>query len=200
MVISTSKLRSCSQGKAAYDQYYASRIASENQLAGLHQAELTTQAAIYGLYAQSRAESDAGVASAGAMLDAMATLDVSEELKDQLRGALIVQQDIASIDMTPGINGAIFSAEALAEKLGTSLQIAQAIARVGGQAGSTGPDQARNQVRDALLPNGVARDSIVSTVNIGPRFSRSKTRTSGGRSGGSRTGGGRSKADEDQPR
>jgi len=74
------------QGKAAYDQYYASRIASENQLAGLHQAELTTQAAIYGLYAQSRAESDAGVASAGAMLDAMRTERPAARCSDRSAG------------------------------------------------------------------------------------------------------------------
>jgi hypothetical protein len=50
--------------KTAYQEYYQSRIASEQYLAKARAAELQEQAKIYGFYAQTRMESDAAATSA----------------------------------------------------------------------------------------------------------------------------------------
>jgi len=50
--------------KGGWEQYYQSRMASEENLASLRASELEQQASIYGLYARTRAESDAAVSSA----------------------------------------------------------------------------------------------------------------------------------------
>lgn len=57
--------------KAGYEQYYQSRIASEQYLANARAQELQEQAKIYGFYAQTRTESDAAATSAQAEITSL---------------------------------------------------------------------------------------------------------------------------------
>ncbi|MBU2867142.1 phage tail length tape measure family protein [Pacificibacter marinus] len=57
--------------KAGYEQYYQSRIASEEHLASLRTAEVQEQASIYGLYARTRVESDGAASSAQAQINTL---------------------------------------------------------------------------------------------------------------------------------
>lgn len=80
-----------------------------------------------------------------------------------------------------GMSKIIADAEILAEKLGTSFNIALALARIGGSGGASGPDQANEQSRNR---NNGGLDGIVSSMSLGP------STISGGSGGGSRRSGG----------
>lgn len=222
-------------GKSAYDQYYASRIASEDQLASMRARELSEQAAIYGAYAQTRTLSNQAVTESQDLLATMiaqnnlqiainqhgadsvqvtqlraaaerdafeellASMQVSEELKDQLRGAHIIAQDLSATNVGAGIDAAVGSAQALSDELGISLSIAARINNMSAasRAGVSGPDGAIASLQNEGRLGGGPLQDVVSRVNVGPRFNR-QPRVSGGagrRSGGAGgAGGGQSDA------
>ncbi|MVO16856.1 phage tail length tape measure family protein [Parasedimentitalea huanghaiensis] len=68
--------------------------------------------------------------------ETLATLKVSEGLKDELRAAFEEGQRLADLDMTPGVNGAAEAAARLVDRLGVSVELAGKLAGLGmGQPG-----------------------------------------------------------------
>ena len=72
----------------------------------------------------------------------------------------------------------ITDAQTLVEKLGIGLELAKAIARIGGSSGASGPDAAIQQTRDAYNINDLIANGIASVSNY------SSSSSSGGGSGG----------------
>jgi hypothetical protein len=81
-----------------------------------------------------------------------------------------------------GMPAIIADAQTLAEKLGISLELAKAIAKIGGSAGASGPDAAIQQTRDAYNMNDLIDRGIASVTNYQGYGSRS---SGGGGGGGS---------------
>ncbi|KXF92087.1 phage tail length tape measure family protein [Phaeobacter inhibens] len=63
----------------------------------------------------------------------LATLDVSEDLKDELRAAFEHQEAMAGLDIATGIGSAANEAQRLAQELGISLETAKRLAALGPQ-------------------------------------------------------------------
>ena len=76
----------------------------------------------------------------------------------------------------------ITDAQTLVEKLGIGLELAKAIARIGGSSGASGPDAAIQQTRDAYNMNDLIANGIASVSN----YSSPSSSSSGG--GGSSSG------------
>ncbi|MGH1416901.1 MAG: phage tail length tape measure family protein [Pelagimonas sp.] len=127
-----------------YDPYQTSRVASEQSLAlgqdllatMQHQNELTRIAVVHGADSVEMTEARAA-AERRAFEELLASQDVSEALKEELRGALEESQAIGGTDVGAGIRGAVTEAGALVKNLGISLKLAQRIASFGPQ-GMTG--------------------------------------------------------------
>jgi len=100
-----------------------------------------------------------------------------------------LSERLSSTTSTMGMPTIVSDAQTLVEKLGISLQIAKALARVGGSAGAAGPDGAVQQVRDAYNMNDLISQGLASVTSYGP-----STSSTGGGGGG---GGGGSRAAED---
>lgn len=69
--------------------------------------------------------------------ETLATLDVSEGLKEELRAAFEAGQDLADVDMVSGISAAAAAAYDLAQNLNISLNEAMTIMNLSAQVGST---------------------------------------------------------------
>ena len=77
----------------------------------------------------------------------------------------------------------ITDAQTLVEKLGIGLELAKAIARIGGSSGASGPDAAIQQTRDAYNMNDLIANGIASVS----KYSSSSSSSSGGGGGGGST-------------
>ena len=64
-----------------------------------------------------------------------------------------------------GMPAIITDAQTLMEKLGISLELAKAIAKIGGSSGASGPDAAIQQTRDAYNMNDLINKGIASVTN-----------------------------------
>ena len=91
-----------------------------------------------------------------------------------LRGNVVTVADAAD---TITFDGAIKEAQTLAEKLGISLELAKAIAKIGGSAGASGPDAAIQQTRDAYNMNDLISNGVASVTN----YPSSRSSPGGGR-------------------
>lgn len=133
---------------------------------------------------QLRAQQERAVAVA-----AINSRNISEQLKQELIDAYDAAERIAGTNLAAGITPAVSEAQRLSEALGISLGIAQAIARVGGGTGASGPDQAVQQVRDATDFGTVGQNGVLSIQSFGGAGTASG-RSSGGGSAGGGAGGG----------
>jgi len=160
------------------------------------QAELQELVALFG--ADSREVAEARLVAERAVFEeTLATKDVSAELKQELLEAWDNANGLAGTDMAGGVAAAAEEALILAERLQTSLQVAAAIARIGGARGASGPDQARAQVQDAFFLGQPGLNGVISVRNFpgrGRRRGGGRRRRSGGGGGG----GGVSDADRAQ--
>lgn len=142
---------------AAYAYYGQTRAASDDQirsgeemLAQLVQENALIQAQVQ--FGQDSAEVTQlrQAAEQAAYEETLATLSVSEDLKDQLRAAFEEGQKLAELDMTPGINGATEAAARLVDQLGVSAELAAKLAGLG--LGHSGPNENTTQGYEAEDP------------------------------------------------
>lgn len=217
--------------REAMEEYYASRIRGEEFLKSARAQEAADLMANYQLYAQSRIESDANLATAQAMLgelqdqvelqqliavygadsaevadhraqaeravfdETLATLEVSEGLKEELHAAFTEAQALSLLDVASNIGAGANEAMRLADWLGVSLQTAAQLAALGPQGvpGTTPPQGGRGgDPRDqgGSFSDWQNKDAIVFLENWRPP--RVSSRGGGGRRGG----GGSSRASE----
>ena len=103
----------------------------------------------------------------------LATLDVSEELKDQLRQAHEHARAIANVDMESGIRASAEVTRELAEALGVSYREALKLRQLA-NGGPVGPDAIIAQQQEDRALTGV-----VSTVSTGPHSRPTRSRSGG---------------------
>lgn len=182
-----------------YEFYAQSREQSDAQLANAEEmlAQLQEQNALQALIVEHGADS-AEVAEARAdaeravFEEMLASLDVSEDLKNQLRAAFEEGLALSNLDVGAGIRGAVADAAALAQQLGVALSVAMSLQnlRSSKQYGGRGGDP-----RD-FMPGGSQGDyqNRLDYVPIDTLIDRMTPRVSsrGGGGGGRRSGGGAS--------
>ncbi|KAF0675068.1 hypothetical protein [Profundibacterium mesophilum] len=212
VIIRLNEIRTATDGGAQAEAARAEAIARSAQAYGQSRAQAAeAQAAAQDELASLRAQADmqALIAEFGrdsvevttarvqaerdAYAEALASRDVSQELKDQLLAAWDAASGVASVDMAGGITLAANEAARLAQNM------AAVISAAGAAAAPMGPDQARLGVMDATSPMATAPGRVEDglygvvmrrTYRADPKpAGASRSRRSGGSSGGGRGGG-----------
>lgn len=163
-------LNSIREGTDAYEEREQSITQILIQMGGLTRLTKGSAESL----AKARAEVARIQTAIDGAVDGMVTFD------GELITANSLGERLAGTVGTMGMPAIISDAQTLAEKLGISLQLAQAIARIGGSAGASGPDAAVQQTRDAYNINDLITNGIASVTNY-----PSSSSSSGGGGGGS---------------
>ncbi|MEQ8340062.1 MAG: phage tail length tape measure family protein [Marinovum algicola] len=176
--------------REAYREYYQSRIRGEEFLQNAREREAASLQEIYGLYAQTRIESDANAEAAGRML---AELEGQVELQHLIArhgedSAEVAEHRAATeravFEEMLATNGA---AESLNEEARVAFETLQAISGIDVGAGIRGAVGEAMQLADWL---GILLETAAKLAAMGPQGAPGSTPPQGGRGGDPRDQGG----------